>query len=127
MAYLTSCDDCGGFVPRLASACPNCGCQTDRSRNALRVLLNVAGGGAVAMTLMACYGPPPHAYPEPATPDLDTSCRSAEDDIDKDGFCADDCDEVNPQVHPGADDPVGDGIDQDCDGADGIRGAEMAQ
>ncbi len=30
-----------------------------------------------------------------------------------------DCDEGDPRVHPGADDPRGDGVDQDCDGKDG--------
>ena len=30
-----------------------------------------------------------------------------------------DCDDKDPKRHPGADDPPGDGIDQNCDGADG--------
>jgi putative metal-binding protein len=41
-------------------------------------------------------------------------------DIDGDGYCADvDCNDQNSSVHPGADDPPGDGIDQNCDGHDG--------
>ena len=31
-----------------------------------------------------------------------------------------DCDESDPDVNPGADDPFGDGVDTDCDGADGV-------
>lgn len=68
------------------------------------------------MTLMACYGLPP--------------CKEAVDN-DHDGFsvCLDggrldapaDCNDSNPSIHPNAADPVGDGIDQDCDGVDGTR------
>ncbi|HVJ21294.1 MAG TPA: putative metal-binding motif-containing protein [Polyangiaceae bacterium] len=40
-------------------------------------------------------------------------------DNDLDGACDTvDCDDTNPAVYPGASDPCGDGIDQDCDGAD---------
>ena len=41
-------------------------------------------------------------------------------DFDDDGSLdADDCDPSDPLIHPGAEDPHGDGIDQNCDGADG--------
>ncbi len=40
-------------------------------------------------------------------------------DADGDGFAADvDCDDGDPSVHPGAVEVCGDGIDQDCSGAD---------
>jgi formylglycine-generating enzyme required for sulfatase activity len=42
-------------------------------------------------------------------------------DFDADGSLdADDCAPSDPLIHPGADDPHGDGIDQNCDGGDGI-------
>ncbi|MBT6069078.1 hypothetical protein HOG48_04955, partial [Candidatus Peregrinibacteria bacterium] len=42
-------------------------------------------------------------------------------DLDGDGFTEEDgdCDDGNPDVHPGAEDTEGDGIDQNCDGVDG--------
>lgn len=69
-------------------------------------LASLAVGGAMTLTLMACYGLPP--------------CDAA-DDRDGDGFCRfEDCNESDAKVHVGADDPAGDGIDQNCDGVDGI-------
>jgi len=42
---------------------------------------------------------------------------SDEPDPDGDGFeCDMDCDERDPDIHPGAEDVCGDGIDQDCNG-----------
>lgn len=42
-------------------------------------------------------------------------------DADGDGYALDvDCDDANPAIHPGADEPVcPDGLDQNCDGTDG--------
>ncbi len=39
-------------------------------------------------------------------------------DADCDGYIDDDCDPVDPEIHPGADEVPYDGVDQDCDGAD---------
>ncbi len=44
-------------------------------------------------------------------------------DDDGDGFddCFQaDCDDEDPSVHPGAEDPIDDGVDQNCDGVDGV-------
>ena len=43
-------------------------------------------------------------------------------DVDGDGYTPidGDCDDQNPDVHPEATDVVGDGVDQDCDGIDGV-------
>ena len=58
---------------------------------------------------------------------LDNNCDGVTDegcegcvDQDADGFCRDttDCDDSNKDVNPSGDEICGDGIDQDCDGAD---------
>ncbi len=44
-------------------------------------------------------------------------------DFDGDGVPdVNDCDADDPDTFPGADDPCGDGLDQDCDGVDGVTG-----
>ncbi|MRG92391.1 putative metal-binding motif-containing protein [Polyangium spumosum] len=113
---LKSCVSCEGFVPGSASSCPHCGAAvaTSGAPSALaglgKSLAALATGGAMAVTLMACYGLPP--------------CESSVD-ADGDGVpaCNDygnsDCDDTNRDIHPGAEDPKGDGIDQNCDGVDG--------
>ncbi len=75
--------------------------------------MSVALSGAAALTLMACYGMPPCESEEDNDGDGSMTC---EDGVDLD------CDDSDPNIHPGADDPVGDDIDQNCDGVDGIRG-----
>lgn len=70
---------------------------------------------------MACYGAPPAGWGgarEPAEP-VNADCMTAGEDLDRDGWCDTDCDEVNADVFPGAADPPGDGLDQNCDGVDG--------
>lgn len=69
--------------------------------------------------------------------DNDCDASTPDDDLDGDGIDAgEDCDDADPEVFPGAEDPCGDGIDRDCsdvcartlgDGprADGPEGARV--
>jgi hypothetical protein len=112
---LDCCPACAGFVPAALAACPHCAapCPASRPRSLRRVLATMLGSAACAVTLMACYGVAPrHAnYADP-------HCE----DLDRDGACApQDCDDGDPTVFPGAEDPDLDGVDQNCDGVDGWR------
>lgn len=57
LIQLTSCSSCQGFLGLAVTRCPHCGAGLGRARRALVGLAGIAGGGAVSMTLMACYGP----------------------------------------------------------------------
>lgn len=122
MQTLLDCQSCSGFVPPGAALCPCCG-ESVAPKAApisrvtpLRAALGLAATGLMAVSLMACYGLP--------------MCDSNDKvDNDKDNYFKDvascyvdepDCDDTNPNIHPGADDTAGDGIDQNCDGVDGI-------
>lgn len=115
---MLNCSCCEGFVPANANRCPHCDIAAPRRRSTLRTLRNIAGGGAVAMTLMACYGGGPARPMPPSEPTNAATCADPNDDIDGDGYCENDCDQMNAAIHPGANDVPGDGIDQDCDGTD---------
>lgn len=67
------CTKCGGF--RRHAVCPHCGEKAKTSR-VVKALGGALGGGAIAITLMACYGAPPcpesnkdcyHPPPAPTT------------------------------------------------------------
>ena len=121
MAALEKCRHCAGFLPPRAGNCPHCGQPAPRGllRGLGRSIFAATGGGAIAITLMACYGA---AY-GPSEPPLPDANRCAPSATDKDGDCvpaAEDCNDEDPAIRPGAPDPLGDGIDQNCDDVDGV-------
>ena len=61
---------------------------------------------------------PIHANPDQNDQDGDGAGDVCDDD-DDDGYSTHaDCDDTNPEIHPGAHDACGDGIDSDCNGYD---------
>lgn len=106
---LISCPACGGFSPVALAECLHCAAPLVRRSRWARLVQFVAGGGFM-MTLAACYG---MVY-RPQQPGVT--------DNDYDGSpVPTDCDDTNAARYPGAQDPDGDGIDQNCDGVDGWR------
>lgn len=84
---LFPCAVCGGFIPTHASSCPHCSAATKPSSASakatargvgrspiVKALGGALGGGAIAFTLMACYGVPPC--------DEDTGCSGGNDTSD---------------------------------------------
>lgn len=86
----------------------------------LGTIATAAAGGLMSLTLMACYGV---AYVCENEVDADGDGYIVSDDpaceVPQD---ARDCDDTNADINPGAEDSVGDGIDQNCDGVDGSVG-----
>jgi hypothetical protein len=60
MTSLSACRECRGFVPPGATACVHCDAPVPRGGLSVSTLVTVAGAGVAAITLMACYGAPPH-------------------------------------------------------------------
>jgi hypothetical protein len=81
---LETCPACSGFLPPKTTTCPHCGgarlederpdvlpCYPHGSlldNRLVRALLATTVGGAIAVTLMACYGMAPPPVTEAGTP-----------------------------------------------------------
>lgn len=57
MIQLTTCTRCRGFLALALRACPHCDAPVARLQQIAFGIAGLVGGGAVSMTLMACYGP----------------------------------------------------------------------
>ncbi len=80
-----------------------------------RSLRTVLITGAIVLGLVAC------GRPHPVEPLGTPYCNDISWDLDGDGYCDGyDCDESDPERHADATDDEGDGIDQNCDGVDGV-------
>jgi hypothetical protein len=101
------CTECGRHHAAAEPSCPFCG---RRPTNLLRRIRNAAAAVGSAMVLMACYAAGVYDVP-------DLPSDTALEDLDDDGYNVDeDCDDLDPEVYPGAIEICDDAIDNDCDG-----------
>jgi len=116
---LAACPACAGLVPPHRSTCLHCDHPLTSRWRLLRRVMALAASGAATITLMACYGGP-MTYDDCVDQDGDgwfPGCYDEPCDPREDPYC--DCNDGSATIHPGAPDPLGDGLDQDCSGADG--------
>lgn len=109
---LESCAACGTLNRPRSCACVACGAKLHACAGPAAALLGLALAGCVGLKddiAQPAYGVPISDVPDSA------------DDADGDGFSVaqGDCNDDDPAVFPGAEDPAGDGIDTDCDNEDG--------
>ena len=110
MPPLSPCPACGRHHRAEHTACPHCAAPLAAPGAGLRR----SGAAALVLGLLAgCDGgfsaQPPYGIPD----------TGEHPDRDGDGYTtADDCDDEDESVNPGATEVPGDGVDSNCDGQD---------
>ncbi len=132
---LTSCEFCGMHHFAHEKTCPHCNATATRRRiggrrmpsaAALLLGLGLTGCGdksddtGTSEPAAEPGGEPDYGVPDTSIPNDEPEYGMAMIDDDGDGYYADidDCDDNNPDIHPGAPETPGDGVDSNCDGND---------
>ena len=110
-ASLIPCRSCGCHAKTGETACPHCGARLrDESGRIPRTKVALLMGlTAAAFTGAACGSD---------EPPVQALYGVAITDKDGDGYLGDDCDNDDANIHPGALEKVGDGIDSNCNDKD---------
>jgi len=125
---LLRCFQCQSFFPPAANACTHCGNTKKSNANTPYSIDRLIKKGVIwftgstlSVTLAACYGMPCASDSQSASCKANNfPCADLTQDKDGDGYCGEwDCNEEDKTIHYGANDPLGDKIDQDCNGVDG--------
>ena len=133
MSDLMICNACEGFTPVGQSSCLHCKASLlprRRTGGWVRNAVLLVGGASLSMTLAACYGDPCASggdcgYYGPGYGGVTETCGDPILDLDLDGHCGEfDCDEENAEINSSAPDELGDDVDTNCDGEDGIAMSE---
>ncbi len=112
---MKTCASCGTHVRTSDCTCPHCGTKAACSRGRMPAVallgLAIAACGGDGTDTADTAGDEPVMQPDYGVPDTDE---------DGDGYGAEtgDCDDANPDVHPGAVETAGDAVDSNCDGND---------
>lgn len=113
---LTECSGCHRHHLESETRCPFCGEEAFRPSLVRRIATHpLVTATLLPVVLTACYG-------TGGIDGKDTGPNGETDDYwtdaDEDGsYQAEDCDDENPDVYPGADEVCGNEIDDDCDDA----------
>lgn len=129
---LVPCAACSELVFQGSCTCPHCGARhpcASRAASRAAILLGLALAGCGAHSHDSSGGDDTSTGDDGSGSTIESQgdysggITDSDVDGDNDGYAStdrggDDCDDDNPDIHPGATETPGDDVDSNCDGAD---------